>query len=1071
MIARGFVLLEIVSIIALPINGQPNPFFECHTPNMEDGSYTVTINEHDEIVINNCTSSLVDGIIKRLSRTTLRRRPLRLQVADATTLQEVAALQGLVDLDLSANNLTEVDVRKFDRLKVLNLTSNRIRRLQSIKLSNTTLDSLDVSRNRLFKFEHWYVPPTRRLYVHSNNIFELGPNVTLPRTLELLDLTRNEIENVEHVRFRSKSLKVLNLSVNLINSVPEPIFRQLPALETLVLECNKIFDIEVGAFSGNAKLIELNLRDNNLSALKKGVFDDLVNLQALDISKNELLKVTPDAVQNLNNLIDFSVSENAKLCDDECKHDMEFLLVLGGRLRALKMERLRLRQFPVTLTTSIRRLDLSNNELRTVQLGNLENFPFLQELTLSGNDVETTENDVFSRMEFLQKLYLDNNRLRRVPKALPQYLDTLHLHRNRIVRIERNDLNGLVNLKTLTLNSNLIHSVESESFRSLENLEILDISDNPIVTLSTDTFEGPVKLKFLFASELKDVVVNATDLRYFPVSEMPNLRTLNLSRSPEMVKSFLQDMPLLATVKQLEVLDISLAHLIRIPTYLEDFLPRLKYLRSMGNPLDCKDSWWRKWKRSNRIEIRELRDDHYEPTVRISPRAMKPIGDRYIFVESSCSMPVAGFTTVSSQQFWMNEKRSSNATSTTALLQSTPTANPTTNSSQQLRTNQKISNVTTATEFLHQQPKLAAKNTTISSQQHWKSRKNFSSAASTKTSVRHQSVSAANSTSGQHFWTSQKGSSEAVSTMLLLRRQPFHAASVSTIARSRPKETRDLRSTTAPVHTDSHKSTSEFDLSFINTSRSLNSEIPQSDTSNLTLSTNRLLSTITEQKQNQGIVSSSTTLINNSKSPSTSRSTTSTFAPQQSRKFFPTMNIRTMSHSTSVISQLPLPSTSTTPTATSKPSSLFSPPSPLNSTKSTSLPPPITSSPSVFTPYFQHLSQQTAVESNQSRTSNQTDNRISFTDWFPSFNETTNLAEQTAGSDEVMEYTHPGLIIFSAITCWLMVVSLILLGRTYLQKYKWPTYRYQITEFDNEFQRSMEINSVSGFMETELSFE
>lgn len=445
MSTRGFLVLEIVSILAFATDGySTTPYFACQpSSTSSDQSYVVTMSRQPQISIVNCSHTRVNDLLQRINLTAaLRGRPIHLHTS-ASILDHIR-VAGVTDLHLGGNGLTEVHLREFVQLRRLNLTSNRIPSLRAIQVPpNLTLATLDASRNRLLRLEHSSILPTRRLFLTSNNIFELDRNLTLPAALQLLDLTRNEIENISSVSISSLTLQHLNLSVNLINAVSRTTFQHLPALETLVLECNKISEIEPGTFSANLKLVELNLRDNNLAALKKGVFDQLVNLQVLDISKNDLLNLAPDAVQNLN-LIDFSVSENAKLCDAECKEDMEFLLVLGGRLRALKMDRLRLRQFPVMLTTSVRRLDLSQNKLDTVQQGNLENFPLLEELTLSGNDIQIIETDAFSRMEFLEVLCLDNNKLKHIPTILPQSLKVLHLHRNRIIAIGEYHCNSVI---------------------------------------------------------------------------------------------------------------------------------------------------------------------------------------------------------------------------------------------------------------------------------------------------------------------------------------------------------------------------------------------------------------------------------------------------------------------------------------------------------------------------------------------------------------------------------------------------------------------------------------------------
>lgn len=1008
MILRGFVALKIILFSVIATNGETNPLFICQRHHETMDTYIVVVNQRDEIVINNCTSFLIEDIIRRIYHSSLRGRPVHFNTA--TVMLNEIHLDNLTNLDITENNLTEVNLENFEHLKYLNLTSNRLHSMKAVRLrQNITLKSLDLSRNRLLKLEHHTIPQTERLYLRSNNIFELDKDIILPSTLLELDLTRNEVENISGNSFISKSLKIMNLGVNLINSISKITFQHLPSLEKLILYCNKISEIEVGTFSHNVKLVELNLRDNNLSVLKNGVFDDLINLQALDISKNGLLQLSPDTVQNLNNLVHFSLSENLKLCKSECKKDLEFLLVLGGHLKVLKMNRLKLRHFPVTLTTSIQHLDLSQNKFTSIQIGDLENFPFLKTLILSSNEIEMTEKYVFSRMEYLQELYLNDNLLKQVPGGLPTSLKILHLNGNRITMINTNDLKNLMRLKVLKLNSNFLHSVETDSFRFLYNLEILDISCNPITHLSTDAFEGPGKLKILQASSLEKVNINVTDLRYFPISEMPNLRYLNLSRSPQMVKSFLTDLPLLTTIKQLEILDLSYANLTELPRHLETLLPHLKRVILIGNPMNCTDHWWQEWKLLDTSDMRKSTMENATLTIRIVKKFMEPSSNRVIIL-SRCPIHNTKYTIISNDQFWKSLELTNVTTfpliSSLKTNHKSPTkykdhVENTTGFGKTIGDRYTIDNFTDTVSRIPSSIFLKTihviKSTTKRKKLNSRSLSDFTDNTNTSSWLPASSTSTSNLT---NYLTSP--------SFTKLLQSYLSASTNSTILSSFLKTnlSKDIIVTTPPQLTISFSTIpSALSTEAIISSHSIMKEFHENRTS-----IKNLFSFAHSANNNK---------INNTESQVTLKSITPTGSSiaSQTTKSISSGNFE-LQHRSEV-------------------HSLF-----------------VTKAP------------------NDAILWNRTKDHTSFFDWFPALNETSDPSERIAAlNDDMVEYTHPGLVIFSSISCVLVIVFFLLIIPPCVQKYRWTKYRNRKTEFDSECQRSIEISSISAFVETEIFAE
>ncbi|XP_065210624.1 leucine-rich repeats and immunoglobulin-like domains protein 3 [Planococcus citri] len=1030
MVPANLIILKIILFTVLT-NGYyiNNPIFICQRRDDHMESYEIILDQNDTMVITNCTDvSTIAAIIDHLYESALG-TTLTIQFNSPSILHQVARLRNISDLDLRDNNLTEIDLREFGRLRNLDMGSNKVRSLASVKLNESvTLDFLDMSHNRLLKFEHLLLPRVRKLYLCSNNIFELPSNISLPECLDELDLTRNEIENLTDVIIRSKTLRRLDLSINLINGITYTVIEHLPNLESLILECNKILDLEPGTFSKNTKLIELNLRDNNLSTIKKGVFENLKNLQILELSKNNLLRLTPEILQNLNNLVEFSVAENRKLCEYACKRNLEFLLVLGSRLQTLRINDLRMSKFPTTLTTSIRYLDLSRNKLNAVQLGNLENFPHLRVLSLTSNEIESVETQVFSNMEFLTILELNYNRLKKIPPSLPSSLLTLRLDHNSISCLEKGSFNGLVKLRELYLESNSIESIEPGSMLPLRSLQTLDISNNPILKLSTDAWEGLNSLKVLVATDIKQISINVTDVRYFPTSEMRNLRTLNLTRSSSLVRSFLADLPLLATVKQLEILDFSYTNLSSIPGQIQNYLPRLRLVRLRGNPVNCSSSWFG----SRDYYYREMyvNRTNYELKVRLArPSTLTFNGPS----ERCCDYRNFALHRVPSEQFWSNinqtrtSKPPSKSTSAVRFLPSDsvlttpPRPNYLDNSSLGWPSPSHQSEVETRSPPSTYPAEVAAR---------------YHVQQSTRKKLNTRSLHIAQFS--KQNATNQTNSSSRLSTSVVLPtieiKLPSASVAVTGITTSLPV-------IASPSTPNTRFEPATTNVTFLNntTEPSLPTEAQLSYPVDMTTVASAIV-------RNYSLTPSSSS---SSLSPKTSVETTSLVVSPPSTTTATTHHTHHPQHN-------------------------------LQKTTSTLIPFSSTVTGVAIGTYKNHShasTNSTTKGHHEPLIWNQTSiDYPAFFDWFPGQNDSANdadLAERSikAQQEADIQYTHPGLVIFSAITCFLLVIFVSLIAPPYVQKYRWRRKRYKMSQFDNECQRSIEISSISAFVETEIPLE
>nr|ABB21021.1 variable lymphocyte receptor A [Eptatretus burgeri] len=164
-------------------------------------------------------------------------------------------------------------------------------------------------------------------------------------------------------------------SVDCSNKKLTAIPSNIPAdTKKLVLNYNKLRELEPTAFHGLKELTYLDLDGNKLQSLPDGVFDKLTQLTILYLHNNKLQSI-PDGVFD-------------KL-------------------------------------TQLQKLWLDNNKLQSLPRGIFDKLTKLTDLTLSENKLQSLPHGVFDKLTELKTLYLQNNQLPRVPEGAFNSLEKL----------------------------------------------------------------------------------------------------------------------------------------------------------------------------------------------------------------------------------------------------------------------------------------------------------------------------------------------------------------------------------------------------------------------------------------------------------------------------------------------------------------------------------------------------------------------------------------------------------------------------------------------------------------------
>ncbi|XP_063996252.1 transforming growth factor beta activator LRRC32 [Pogoniulus pusillus] len=362
----------------------------------------------------------------------------------------------------------------------------------------------------------------------SGNLIQSIPEMPLSlyTSLQCLDLSSNQISFITPGVFaHMTSLLEINLANNHLYELAQNGTEGvglLPRVEVLDLSHNSLYNGMAEYFIKQAPALRyLSLADNSIIVISHRTFQGSPSLVEIDLQSNIIMEIEEGAFESLVNLSKLNLSMNSITCISN------FNL---RQLEILDLSRNSIETFHAAISDeeySLRCLDLSENKLL-----HFPAFPQankLVTLNLSKNLIQLSSESSHTKVDYMENewldasfLVLDQKQSRNKSSLYLSHLVYLDLSYNEIKSIPDDFFESMLSLHTLNLSKNCLQAFEVTYDSALVSLAVLDLSYNALQNLLLDA--GTL-------SNLKELYVQNNHLQalqFDTFSSLPSLRLLHL---------------------------------------------------------------------------------------------------------------------------------------------------------------------------------------------------------------------------------------------------------------------------------------------------------------------------------------------------------------------------------------------------------------------------------------------------------------------------------------------------------------------------------------------------------------